>query len=245
MTGSEKTTRRNLPHWFRPGAAHFVTYRLHGTIPIHVLHNLRKKRGIDRRRLTGQGLRTDQARETTQKMFFAAYDRYLDENTEVDWLRCDEIAAMIRENLLHHHKQKYFLLAYCIMVNHAHVLLLPIAVAPASEKSVVIGRQSGEWFSDETADARSPLAKIMHSLKSYTANRANEILGRSGRFWQSESYDHWVRDAGELYRIVEYIHQNPVRPRLVETPEDWKWSTAYERRHGLFDPWKDAEGLLD
>ena len=34
----------------------------------------------------------------------------------------------------------------------------------------------------------------MHSLKSYTADRANALLGQSGQFWLHESYDHWVRD---------------------------------------------------
>ncbi len=29
----EILTRRNLPHWYRPGASFFVTYRLAGTLP--------------------------------------------------------------------------------------------------------------------------------------------------------------------------------------------------------------------
>ena len=51
----------------------------------------------------------------------------------------------------------------------------------------------------------------MHSLKSFTANKANEALGARAPFWQRESYDHWVRDLDELERIVNYIKANPVR----------------------------------
>ena len=69
----------------------------------------------------------------------------------------------------------------------------------------------------------------MHNLKSYTAHRANEILGRSGAFWQRESYDHWVRDDDELERIVNYIRGNPVKAGLVDRPESWKYSSCYDR----------------
>jgi len=73
------------------------------------------------------------------------------------------------------------------------------------------------------------LAKILHSVKSYTANQANRLLGRSGRFWQDESYDHWVRNDTELARIVDYIAANPVRANLVEEPKDWLFSSAHDR----------------
>jgi len=52
MPPGETITRRNLPHWFMPGAIHFVTYRLAETIPAEVLFRLREQK---RRRLE-QGL---------------------------------------------------------------------------------------------------------------------------------------------------------------------------------------------
>ena len=69
----------------------------------------------------------------------------------------------------------------------------------------------------------------MHSLKSYTANRANEILGRTGQFWQHESYDHWVRDVDELERVADYNRMNPVRAGLCSRPVDWRWSSTADR----------------
>lgn len=86
-----------------------------------------------------------------------------------------------------------------------------------------------ECHSDEISDARSPLSSIMHSLKSYTASQANRILDRTGRFWQHESYDHWVRDLDELERIADYIRLNPVRAGLCALPTDWTFSSTYER----------------
>ena len=69
-------------------------------------------------------------------------------------------------------------------------------------------------------DSKSPLTSIMHSLKSYTANKANRIIGRRGRFWQHESYDHWVRDLEELERIINYICRNPVEAGLCRLPHE-------------------------
>jgi len=75
-----------------------------------------------------------------------------------------------------------------------------------------------------------PLARITKVLKGFTARRANQLLGRTGeRFWQEESYDHWVRNEQEFYRIAAYIERNPVAAGLVEKPEDWAWSSARSR----------------
>jgi hypothetical protein len=46
------------------------------------------------------------------------------------------------------------------------------------------------------------LTEIFQSLKRHTARQSNLVLGRSGAFWQDESYDHIVRDEAELERII-------------------------------------------
>ncbi len=60
---------------------------------------------------------------------------------------------------------------------------------------------------------------------------SNRILSRTGEtFWQAESYDHWVGDEKERTRIAAYIENNPVKAGLVTQAEDYKSSSAYERR---------------
>lgn len=68
------------------------------------------------------------------------------------------------------------------------------------------------------------MSAIMHSLKSYTARRANKLLNREGQFWQQESYDHYARHPEEAERIAIYIANNPVNAGLVEKWEDWPWT---------------------
>ena len=48
-------------------------------------------------------------------------------------------------------------------------------------------------------------------------------------FWQEGGgYDRNVTMSKTLSKMVEYIHNNPVRRGLVQLPEDWPWSSAGE-----------------
>jgi REP element-mobilizing transposase RayT len=117
------------------------------------------------------------------------------------WLKDPKIAAAVRETLLSAASQwnLFRLSAWVIMANHVHVLFLP---------------------------RRKP-ADIMRIVKSASAREANRILGRAGQpFWQSESYDHWVRNKKEFDNIAAYIEWNPVKAGLVDRIEDWPWSSA-------------------
>ena len=51
-----------------------------------------------------------------------------------------------------------------------------------------------------------------------------------GTFWQHESYDHWIRDVGELERITLYVEANPVKAGLVSDPSEWLFSSAHDRK---------------
>lgn len=72
------------------------------------------------------------------------------------------------------------------------------------------------------------VAIIMQSIKGYSAREANKILKRKGSFWQSESYDHIVRDEDELKRIIKYVLFNPVKANLVTKWEDWVYTYLAE-----------------
>ena len=198
-----------------------MTYRLADTLPRTVLAEFKAQKQRLLNRKTSRPL--SEHRQQVHKRLFATYDRYLDQSQHRDWLRNPRIAALIRENLYHHDGALFHLHAYCVMPNHVHVLLTPspdVVREHGDDEELPIG---------ETSDHGSPLSRVMHSLKSYTANEANKVLKRTGSFWQSESYDHWVRDDSELERIVNYIRGNPVSAQLVERHEDWWFSSCHDR----------------
>jgi len=68
----------------------------------------------------------------------------------------------------------------------------------------------------------------MMSWKGFTARKVNQLLKRTGQFWQRESYDTIVRDCGHLAKAVAYIGANAAKaglkpenhPRWVRS--DWE-----------------------
>jgi len=67
----------------------------------------------------------------------------------------------------------------------------------------------------------SSLAQLIHSFKSFTANKINGLLGRSGQFWQEQYHDHAIRKDEVLNDVVLYLLNNPVRAGLVKDFHDW------------------------
>src|SRR5262245_19418424 len=154
-------SRRDLPHWYVPGAAHFVTYRLAGTLPASTLEDFAEKRSKLLRSTLATGMTEQSRRASVHKQLFADYDRYLDGNHSIDWLSRPAVAAMVRQNLYHHNGSKYHLLAYCIMPNHVHVVLQPITGTGGSPTF----DPGADEPCGETFDGHSLLSSIMHSLK--------------------------------------------------------------------------------
>jgi REP element-mobilizing transposase RayT len=75
----------------------------------------------------------------------------------------------------------------------------------------------------------TPLPKVMHSLKSFTANQINEILGRRGPVWERQYYEHAIRDEGSLVEMINYCLENPVRKGIVDDFKKYPhWYCMYQ-----------------
>ncbi len=59
------------------------------------------------------------------------------------------------------------------------------------------------------------IASVMHSLKSFSANAINGALHRYGSVWQSQYCEHGIRNGQDLFELVRYCLENPVRKGLV------------------------------
>jgi putative transposase len=197
---------RNLPHFQPLGAMLFVTFRLAGSLPVTILQELSEKAKRDKaglERLAGAPERMER-NHREQRRLFGQLDQALDQATSGPcWLRDPKVAALVAESLHYLDGRMVDLLVFCLMPNHVHVVLTPLL------------QDETEYYA---------LSRIMHSLKGYTAGRANRLLGRTGAFWHHESYDHVVRNAAELERIVAYVLNNPVKAGLVEDWREWRWT---------------------
>jgi putative transposase len=196
-------SERKLPHYQPPGAALFVTFRLAGSIPAACLEDLREKENQAQNRFVLSGY-SQIVKDLEQRRLFGYWDHILDHSaTGPHWLTEERIAQIFMSSLKFLDGKGFQRIASCIMSNHVHLALSPLQ-----------GQEDGA----------PSLSKYMHSLKGFTAHAANQILGRSGDFWQHESFDHAVKDTGELRRIVDYILNNPVKAGLVKNWENWAWS---------------------
>jgi len=146
-------------------------------------------------------------RDLTSGEAFVAMDRLLDAaRSGPTFLRQAVVAELVAASIRYGSEaRQYDLHAWVIMPNHVHLLITP----------------------------HVEMSRLLCSLKSVTAKRANLQLHRTGEpFWQDESYDHLVRNNDECRRIERYIETNPVRACLADTPEEYRWSSAFKAGRG-------------
>ena len=221
-------SRGYLPHIKIAGAAYFVTFRLADSLPqtalarieselaavgqasrlsfgvaqTSSLHSTNKAKAGRLEACATSGSRPDAC--ATQAAVIERQrklEQALDAGAGACHLRQPEIARLVADAMRHFDAERYTLHAGRVMPNHVHALLTP--------------------------HGRHALGEIVKSWKQFSALRARRVLNlTAGRFWQPETYDHWVRDAAEHERITRYILQNPVKARLCARPEDWPWSSA-------------------
>jgi menaquinone-specific isochorismate synthase len=134
--------------------------------------------------------------ERLDKLFSEKVEKYLNEGRGKCWMRDDHCAKVVADALAFFAATRYRLHAWSIMPNHVHTVLQPL----------------GGY----------DLPGILQSWKSYTAKEMNKILGTQGQVWETEYYDHLIRDDRDLQAQIAYVLANPQKAGLRE----WKWVGA-------------------
>ncbi|WP_409229357.1 transposase [Gudongella sp. SC589] len=93
------------------------------------------------------------------------------------------------------------LYAYCIMDNHAHMLI------------------------DENGTS---ISEIMKRICGSNGNKYNKIHGRMGHLFQDRFKSECVETNAYFITVSRYILNNPVKSGLVESAIDYKWSSMRE-----------------
>ena len=198
-------TRGYLPHVKREGSSYFVTFRLADSLPKEVLLGFESERAERLRRLhdfAKRGETINDSEEEIKRDLHRQIERYLDKGRGACHLSRPDIAVLARDAMLHFHGSRYLLCEWVVMPNHVHAIVWPMP--------------------------NFVLSDILKSWKQFTSRRAKNILEMRGKepFWQTEFYDHWIRDEEEQARISRYIRNNPVTAGLCALPEEWRWSSA-------------------
>jgi len=184
----------NLPHWRQECATYAVTFRQADSLPATVLNRWRREREshIQRAIDNNMPLGSDQLKRLAE-LHEDRIQEYLNQGHGSCVFRQTRFADLMQNALRHFERQRYDLLAWCVMPNHVHVLLTP--------------------YPPHT------LGTILKSWRSFTALEINRALGTPGQFWQHEAYDHIVRDSDDLRHQLNYILENPLKAGLT----DWAW----------------------
>jgi len=137
--------------------------------------------------------------------FHEMLDGVLDKQLGSCILRRPDCASIVENALLHFDGERYNMLGWVVMPNHVHTLF---RVEPGSS-----------------------LSAILKSWKAYSAAQINKDRGRSGSLFQPDYFDRMIRDEEHYFKTMRYIEENPVKAGLVALPEDWRFSSAYTRKH--------------
>jgi len=136
-------------------------------------------------------------------------DSYLDSSCAMnDWLMNVRIRDEVVSAINYYHLVHYKIIDYCMMPNHVHLIINTFGFDPI------------------------PLGNFLGSIKRHSARKANKILGRLGKFWPGESYDHLIRSRNELAETIDYVIHNPVKAVFVRNWEDWDGTYLNEKYLG-------------
>jgi len=219
--------RRKRPHFQPLGGTLFVTFRLADSILKSVVRYYKARRDWLKDQLKRVELRCvetqsaehagwlAQLQQLNREWFIKCEDLLHREAVGPTWMREGPVADKVAENLHRLDGKAYRLDAFSVMSNHVHTVFRPLVSREVMEEIL---------RSPDDSLARIPaLAKIMHGLKGRSARECNLILGRSGPFWEHESFDHVIRK-GKFDQTIHYVLNNPVKIGLVQNWEDYQWN---------------------
>jgi putative transposase len=98
--------------------------------------------------------------------------------------------------------------AWCLMPNHVHLILVP----------------------SDADGLRRALARVHRSYAGTIQARRK----RTGHFWQGR-FGAVAMDEQHLAAALRYVSLNPVRARLAERAQDWRWSSTRAHLRGRDD----------
>ena len=108
--------------------------------------------------------------------------------------------------------------AWCLMPNHVHLILVP----------------------SDADGLRRALARVHRTYAGIIQARRK----RSGHFWQGR-FGAVAMDEEHLAAALRYVSLNPVRARLVQRAQDWRWSSVRAHLRGKDDGMTELKPIRD
>lgn len=123
--------------------------------------------------------------------------------------RCkDKIIFLIKQNSI---RNNIKLIAYCIMNNHAHILVCCKQIEDLSKMMSQCNTSYGLYYS--------------------------KLRGRVGHVFRNRYRSESIFSKNHLMNCIKYIHKNPVKANMVEACQEYRYSSynEYLNKNGIFD----------
>jgi len=110
-------------------------------------------------------------------------------------------------------RYRFVVVGYVVMPEHTHLLITEPEVGTPSTVMQVLKQRS----------ARALLPKKKRADPRQRTLFRDEAVRRP--FWQARFYDFNVWTTKKRVEKLRYMHRNPVKRGLVNSPEQWRWSS--------------------
>jgi len=207
----KESYRHTLPHFQKQGQAYFVTWSLKDAIPHKVVYKAARKLNLLRLQIkTLEQLPSEfMALARAKKVYFQYRKKYIQAYAEIldnckspaINLSDPEIVEILVSTLQFWHGRKINNFAFTVMPNHVHWVF--------------------ELYPRNQDGNPLYLQDLMQSVKRFSSNRINKVLGRTGPLWQKESFDTTIRNYRHLQCAIRYTLNNPIKAGLVGNWTDW------------------------
>ena len=140
-----------------------------------------------------------------RKNFETSFYHIMVQGIKKEYIFRDTISMEKYVKLILKEKEKFGLelLAYCVMSNHAHILIYTEKISQMSE--------------------------YMHTINQKFAQFYNKINNeRVGYVFRDRFKSEPIYNEMQLIRCIKYIHSNPVKAKMVEKPIEYVYSSYKE-----------------
>lgn len=184
--GAIAKTQNRLPHWEQSGGCYFITFRLADSIPAQLLRQWESD--LELWMIEHPKPWTKDIEDEYHRLFSVRIENWLDEGFGDCALRSMEVREKVLARFSALEEKSLVCHSMVIMPNHVHALA--------------------------TFRESSKLGDVLQLIKGGSSKRMNEVLKRTGRFWQKDYFDRLVRHHRHFYNCLKYIRNNPSKARL-------------------------------
>ena len=111
-------------------------------------------------------------------------------------------------------RYRFVVVGYVVMPEHFHLLIAEPEVGTPSTVMQVLKQRTA--------------CGMLPKRKRRNPRQSSSLFGEEAprrAFWQARFYDFNVWTTKKRVEKLRYMHRNPVKRGLVESPEQWRWSS--------------------